>query len=187
MADQNIEGEVVREIHLKISPQYATIVVVPKADEVNDANFPRNLHNAAELFLRVGMVENAAKLKTCVDGMITTYKENPDGKSGMRLGRACVCWSCGYCGLPKNYQEGKSKKGPPGPCNHCGEPDQVNWLKVTTQQGKKGSEIPWIELAPLTEEEEKKKKDAEMAAKRAEIEANVKKAIQERKLVENSS
>mmetsp|Transcript_9364 Transcript_9364/g.13540 ORF Transcript_9364/g.13540 Transcript_9364/m.13540 type:complete len:114 (-) Transcript_9364:165-506(-) len=37
------------------------------------------------------------------------------------------------------------------------------------------------------EEEEKKKKDAEMAAKRAEIEANVKKAIQERKLVENSS
>ena len=120
MADQNIEGEVVREIHLKISPQYATMFVLPKADEVNDANFPRNLHNAAELFLRVGMVENADKLKEYMDGMITTYKENPDGKSGLRLGRARVCWSCGYCGLPKNYQEGKAKKGPPGPCYHCG-------------------------------------------------------------------
>ncbi len=179
------DGEVVREIHLKISPQYATISVIPKADEVNDVNFPRNLHNAAELFLRVGMVDNAKRLKERVDAMLNTYRENPDGKKNLKIGRASVCWNCGYCGLPKGYTDSSKNKQNPGPCNNCNEGTQTNWLRVT-QQGvgasgsKKGAEIPWIEIAPCSDEDMQKKKEAEMAAKRAEIEANVKKAIQER-------
>jgi hypothetical protein len=181
------DGEVVREVHLKISPQYATISVVPKEDgEKNDKNFPRNLHNAAELFLRVGMVNSAEKLKQCADMMIGLYSENPDGKSGVRLGKACVCWSCGYCGLPKDFQEDhgnngmKKKNTPPGPCFSCNEINQVNWIRVTQKQGKKITEMPWIEIAPLTEEEVQKKKEAELAAKRAEVEAKVQKALEER-------
>jgi hypothetical protein len=192
-----IDGEVVKEVHLKISPQYASINIVPKPDgEEHDKNFPHNLHNAAELFLRVGMVENAERLKTCADQMIDLYADNPDGKTGMRFGRACLCWNCGHCGLPKGHQhDGPSKNTtntPPGPCFHCGETDQVNWVQVTQSQGgvtgkgrRKGKtqkidEIPWIENAPLTGEELKKKKEAEMAAKRAEVEANVKRALAER-------
>ncbi len=185
----SIDGEVVREVHLKISPQFATISVTPKEDgEGNDRNFPRNLHNAAELFLRVGMVDNAERLKECGDKLISLYEDNPDGKTGIRVGQACVCWSCGYCGLPKGYQNlygnnNKQKeiiKFPPGPCFNCNETDQINWLQVTEKQGKKVIEIPWIETATLTEEEEKKKQDAELAAKRAEVEAQVKKALAER-------
>ena len=40
MAGQTIEGDLIREIELKIDKRYASILVVPKADEVGDANMP---------------------------------------------------------------------------------------------------------------------------------------------------
>eukprot|EP00978_Attheya_sp_CCMP212_P034320 scaffold143148_cov54-Attheya_sp.AAC.1 len=58
------DGETTREIHLKVDTRFAMIGVVPKVDETMDANFPRNLHNAAELFLRVGMVPAAEQLRS---------------------------------------------------------------------------------------------------------------------------
>lgn len=180
--NKGIEGEVVREVHLKISPQYASVQVISKADEKNDRNFPHNLHNAAELFLRVGMVENAERLRESTDSMINIYASNPDGKTGMRIGNGCVCWSCGYCGIPKDYKDDKkslnSKR--PGPCSNCGELEQINWLKITHKDGKKVKDMPWIEHAPLSEEEQKKKKEAEIAAKRKEIEERVKQALKDR-------
>lgn len=191
---ENISSEVNtdRELLLEISPQYATIQVIPKEDETNDKNFPRNLHNAAELFLRVGMLNNVETLKGCTDKMMSLYADNPDGVTGVRLGEACICWNCGYCGLPKGFQEDfiptsskTKKKSPPGPCNGCGEADQVNWVRVTSRNEKTISEMPWIEVAPLTEEEAKKKREAELLAKRAEVEANVKKALEERMRNEN--
>ena len=103
------QGDMLR---LEVSPQYATLHVVPNGDEGQDANFPRNLHNAAELFLRLGMVPQAVKLKECVDGLLGRYTSNPDGKSGVRLGKGCVCWTCGYCGMPKNYTEEQQSPGP---------------------------------------------------------------------------
>jgi hypothetical protein len=183
----NSEGYTEKELVLEISPQYATIQVIPKVDETNDNNFPRNLHNAAELFLRVGMLQNVETLKSCTDKMMSLYADNPDGTTGVRLGEACVCWNCGYCGLPKDFQEGRKtkKKTPPGPCNSCGETDQVNWVRVTSKKEKNISEMPWIEIAPLTKEEIKKKREAELSAKRAEVEANVKKALEERLRNEN--
>ena len=189
MSDESESGEILREVHLKISPQYATVAVIPREDgEKFDRNFPRNLHNAAELFLRVGLVPNAEKLKECTDKMINLYSDTPAGMTGVRLGKACVCWNCGYCGLPRDFKEIKSKKiAPPGPCFSCGETDQINWLRVTQKQGKCISEMPWIEIAPLSEEEAKKKKQAEIAAKRAEIEAKVKRALEERAAAEKAS
>ena len=111
MAGQTIEGEVVREITLAIDTRYASIVVVPKSDEVNDANMPRNLHNAAELFLRVGMVENAERVKENTGRMLDMYSDNPDGKTNVKIGQGCVCWSCGFCGLPKGGGEEQSSTG----------------------------------------------------------------------------
>jgi len=180
MTEQGEEGEIVREVHLKISPQYASVAVVPKEDgEKNDKNFPHNLHNAAELFLRVGIVDNAEKLKVATDKMISIYAENPDGASGMRIGDACVCWCCGHCGIPKDYIDDKKSidKKVPGPCFECGEKEQVNWLRITQKQGTKFVNMPWIEVAPLSKEEAEKKKDAERAAKRAEVEASVKQVL----------
>lgn len=193
MAGQTIEGEVVREITLAIDTRYASIVVVPKSDEVNDANMPRNLHNAAELFLRVGMVDNAERVKDTAGSMLDMCADNPDGKTNVKIGHGCACWSCGFCGLPKGGGESKVAPGgkkskipktPPGPCGNCGEVDQINYVRVT----RKGmDDLPWIEAPPLTEEEKQKKKDAELAAKRREVEEQVKAALEARKKAEASA
>jgi hypothetical protein len=192
MAGQTIDGEIVREITLAIDTRYASIVVHPKSDEVNDANMPRNLHNAAELFLRVGMVDNAERVKETTGRMLDMYQCNPDGRTNVKIGQGCVCWSCGFCGLPKGGGESsaapspggkknKLPKTPPGPCGNCGETEQINYVRVT----RKGmDDLPWIEAPPLTEEEKKKKKDAELAAKRKEVEEGVKKALEARKKAE---
>lgn len=192
MAGQEVSGEVVREIELKIDIRAASILVVPKSDEINDANMPRNLHNAAELFLRVGMVDAAESVKKNVTELLDVYANNPDGKSNFHVGRGCVCWSCGHCGIPNNSKEGNNitddvYKIPPAPCGKCGEKEQVNWLKVTkpttdttTSLNNKEKEIPWIEAPSLSEEELKKKKEAQLLAKRKEIEEQVKRALEER-------
>mmetsp|Transcript_50889 Transcript_50889/g.99561 ORF Transcript_50889/g.99561 Transcript_50889/m.99561 type:complete len:193 (+) Transcript_50889:25-603(+) len=170
------EGETLRELHLKVDMRFGSIKVVPKSDEGNDANFPRNLHNAAELFLRVGMVDPAERLREKTAAMLDLYADNPDGKTGLRIGRGVVCWSCGHCGVPKSGGDAKEKT-PPGPCGNCGEVEQINWLRISLN---KGENLPWIEAAPLSPKEAAKKKKAADAAKRAEIEANVKKALLER-------
>ena len=189
MADQIQQGDVLR---LEISPKYATIRTVPKPTEAQDANFPRNLHNAAELFLKCGLVPNAVKLKDATDEMMSLYSSDPDGRRGVRLGRACVCWSCGHVGIPTDYTE---EQRDPGPCASCNETDQVNWVRVMSSatgetKNKNGAEdLPWIEVAPMTEEqakqmEEEKQKD--LAARRAAVEENVRKALEERASAEKT-
>jgi len=207
MAGQELSGEVLREIELKIDIRSASILVLPKADELNDANIPRNLHNAAELFLRVGMVDAAERVKRNVADLLDIFANDPDGRTNFHVGRGCVCWSCGYCGMPKNYASttsngcGKNdddvrKLLSPGPCNECGEKEQLNWLKVIKPSSsssdnnnnnrkkktkkRKEEELPWIEAPPLTEEETKKKEEAQLAAKRKEVEERVKRALMER-------
>jgi hypothetical protein len=191
MAGQELSGEVLREIELKIDIRSASILVVPKSDEVNDANMPRNLHNAAELFLRAGMIDAAENVKRNVTDLLDIYSNNPDGKSNFLVGRGVVCWACGYCGIPKGGGGSANQKGnnnnnmkeDPGPCNKCGENEQVNWLKVTKKPGDATNtkkELPWIETPPLSEEEMKKKKEAQLVAKRKEIEEQVRRALEER-------
>mmetsp|Transcript_24831 Transcript_24831/g.40248 ORF Transcript_24831/g.40248 Transcript_24831/m.40248 type:complete len:222 (+) Transcript_24831:40-705(+) len=216
MAGQEVSGELLREIELKIDIRSASILIIPKQDEVNDTNMPKNLHNAAELFLRVGMVNAAETVKKNVAQLLDIYSNNPDGKSNFIVGRGNVCWACGHCGIPKgggggaktNQNKGNNHniqddndddllyKIPPGPCNKCGETEQVNWIKVTTtttttqtgvldktknnNNAKKEEELPWIETPPLSEEELKKKKEAQLLAKRKEVEEQVKRALEER-------
>ncbi|KAL7493024.1 hypothetical protein ACHAWT_002174 [Skeletonema menzelii] len=217
MAGQEVSGELLREIELKIDIRSASILIIPKQDEMNDTNMPKNLHNAAELFLRVGMVNAAETVKKNVAQLLDIYSNNPDGKSNFIVGRGNVCWACGHCGIPKGGGGGAKKnqnkgnhnnniqddndddllyKIPPGPCNKCGETEQVNWIKVTTtttttqtgvldktknnNNAKKEEELPWIETPPLSEEELKKKKEAQLLAKRKEVEEQVKRALEER-------
>mmetsp|Transcript_17653 Transcript_17653/g.28895 ORF Transcript_17653/g.28895 Transcript_17653/m.28895 type:complete len:222 (+) Transcript_17653:56-721(+) len=216
MAGQEVSGELLREIELKIDIRSASILIIPKQDEMNDTNMPKNLHNAAELFLRVGMVNAAETVKKNVAQLLDIYSNNPDGKSNFIVGRGNVCWACGHCGIPKgggggaktNQNKGNNHniqddndddllyKIPPGPCNKCGETEQVNWIKVTTtttttqtgvldktknnNNAKKEEELPWIETPPLSEEELKKKKEAQLLAKRKEVEEQVKRALEER-------
>ena len=42
---------------MSFDPLLATFKVVPNKGEENDTNIPKSLHNAAELFLRAGLVD----------------------------------------------------------------------------------------------------------------------------------
>ena len=177
-------------IYINVDERLALITIAAKDAERNDANMPKNLHNGAELFVKVNLMENMERLRTTASKMLDMYAENPDGKTGVLIGRACVCWVCGHCGLPQPDKEGlrpgdDNPKSPPGPCGNCSEHDQINWVGVTQpkdENGTKVTDLPWIEAAPLTEEEAKKKKAADLFAKRSEIEANVKLAVSQREV-----
>lgn len=179
------QGDVLR---LQVSPQYAIIQILPNAAEAKDPNFPHNLHNAAELFLKLGMVPQAVKLKDCVDAILEKYQATPDGTSGVRLGQACVCWQCGYCGIPQDYteeEEGNSSapKQPAGPCANCKETNQINWVRIKNSDNTKANYLPWIEESAMTEEQTKElkaKKEKELAERRAAVEASVAAALAER-------
>jgi hypothetical protein len=160
------QGDVLR---MEISSKYATIQIQPNGDEEFDTNFPRNLHNAAELFLKCGLVPNAVRLKECTDSLLDMYANDPS--KAVKLGRGSVCWKCGYCGIPKEYSDNQKE---PGPCLHCQETIQVNWVRVT--QPNSDQDLPWIERAAVTEQE----KTAEQLAKRAAVEARVAEALKER-------
>ena len=81
----------------------ASLKVVPSsAAEGQEANFPRNLHNAAELFLRAGLAQNARRCIQRCSALLEVLKEGPDGKRSHSMGRGAVCWQCGHCGLPAN-------------------------------------------------------------------------------------
>lgn len=174
MADQIQQGDVLR---LEISPKYATIQVLPNGDEGNDENFPRNLHNAAELFLRLGMVPNAVKLKDTTDRLLEMYQGEP--KTSVKLGRGSLCWRCGYVGIPKDYDESQTN---PGPCNGCSGTDQINWVSIKRPDDD-GTELPWIEQSAMTTEQAeamKVKEEKELAERRAAVEARVAAALKER-------
>ena len=166
------QEEVLREVHLKVDTRFALVKVLGEAgQEARDKNMPRNLHNAAELFLRCGMVDQAEKLQKTTSDMLDIYATNPDGSSHS-MGRAAVCWECGFCGLPR-------EAGAAAPaCGACGAGD-ANWLRVTREKG--GEDVPWIQKKALSPEEKRRKDEAARAAKRAEVEASVRAAMAARK------
>jgi FK506-binding protein 1 len=133
---------------LKFDSRFAMFKVEPKDDgEGLSPNFPRSLHNAAELFVHLGHTDSAARLHACVARMLETLEAGPDGKSGQKLGRACVCWGCGHVGLPSNSAQCNEAggSGPAGICGRCGDDAQSNFIKCVQKDGKL---LPWIEGAP---------------------------------------
>ena len=156
---------------LQFDERFAAYKVEPNdEEEAVSPNFPRSLHNAAELFVHLGHRESAARLHGCVSRAMATLEAGPDGKSGQKVGRACVCWGCGYVGLPKNAAQCSEKAPKPaGVCAGCGESAQTNFVRLV----QSGKTLPWIEAAMLDAEEAAKASEAaaraEGAARAAEV------------------
>eukprot|EP00656_Telonema_subtile_P021110 TRINITY_DN22150_c0_g1_i2.p1 TRINITY_DN22150_c0_g1~~TRINITY_DN22150_c0_g1_i2.p1 ORF type:complete len:202 (+),score=33.98 TRINITY_DN22150_c0_g1_i2:138-743(+) len=143
--EEGAEGEMREVCTLQVTKNYADIKIEPNAGEENDANFPRNLHNAAELLLRVGHVESAQRLQQCTSKVFDVYAQGPDGSVTHTIGRACVCWSCGHVGVPRNHAQCSEKSNiPAGKCGHCGEDAQTNFVRIT--QPNTADVMPWIEV-----------------------------------------
>ncbi|GMH90833.1 hypothetical protein TrST_g3887 [Triparma strigata] len=135
---------------LSFSPKLASIKVTPNDPVENtDKNFPRNLHNASEIFLLTGNVLSARTLSSSTTEIIKLLENGPDGKSTMKLGRAVICWECGYAGIPKNADMcDKVAVDIKGVCWNCGRDGETNFLKIVGGEGGEGKEVeevPWME------------------------------------------
>lgn len=124
---------------LEIDRKYAAFKVEPKKDEVGDPNFPPHLHAAFELFCMTRNFALAKRLKQCTDAFLEILSKGPDGTSSQSMGRAAVCWGCGYVGLPKNADAGKNSVAE---CSGCTSDEQTNYVQVKQPDG---SVVPWME------------------------------------------
>ena len=144
---------------------FASIKIEPN-DEEEDANsnFPRNLHNAVELFVVTGQTSAGARLSSATSAMLKIYSE-PSDMTNYAMGRACVCWACGHAGLPANrdelsetdvgaavYRSGRAapharkSAGPAPECGACDSSSATNFLTVLRATGGgSATAIPWIQ------------------------------------------
>jgi hypothetical protein len=110
----------VRDVHLKVDTRFANVKVVGEEGmEVRDKNMPRNLHNAAELFLRCGLVANAEKLQETTSAMFKILSSDPDG-AAHSLGRGAVCWSCGCAAEPGSVPSRRRRRSSEKTVAHAG-------------------------------------------------------------------
>ena len=110
----------VRDVHLKVDTRFANVKVVGEEGmEARDKNMPRNLHNAAELFLRCGLVANAEKLTETTNAMFKILASNPDG-AAHSLGRGAVCWSCGYAAESRSVPSRRRRRSSARTMAHTG-------------------------------------------------------------------
>jgi hypothetical protein len=135
---------------LRFDRRLGSMKVEPKPEEESDRNFPRNLHNAAELFTSIGHVDSARRLHATTSALLALLGTNPDGAAQHLLGRAAVCWACGHAGLPRNADKCHETAAEPRPvCAHCGEEEQTNFVRLTMAAADGGQQVvPWIEVRP---------------------------------------
>lgn len=144
-----------------LDPRLPSIHVEPNAGEENDSNIPRNLHNAAELFLKTGNVSAAQQMQRCALVFFALVEGRCKSETTV-TGRACICWLCGHCGL-----ERQAPNAPVAPaqgaraCNQCGESLQTNYVQVVLADGVI---IPWKEISGSSTSVLEVKGDAEISA-----------------------
>lgn len=119
-----------------IDPRLSAIHVEPNSGEEDDSNIPKNLHNAAELFIQAGKTTAAQQMQRCT-AVFFALVEGRCKADNTSIGRACVCWQCGHCGL------GRSPETASRTCSSCGEKSQTNYVQVVLADGVA---IPWREI-----------------------------------------
>ncbi|CAE8640654.1 unnamed protein product, partial [Polarella glacialis] len=123
-----------------IDDRLSLVLVEPNAGEEKDENIPRNLHNGVELLLKGGKADSARRLQQCVQSFFRLFELGPNSGAG-KLGRACVCWSCGHCGLEGIVSEKGSSQV--GVCMSCGE-TRTNYVQTILASGMA---VPWVEAS----------------------------------------
>lgn len=143
-ADETPNETSARRIVATNDRRYACVRIERKPEESGDKNFPTHLHSALELFCMVGAREQLNQCQTDVSSFFATLEKGPDGKTSHAIGRACVCWTCGHVGLPKNALKCAKTKGyEVKPICRCGEKEQTNFVQVYKS---KTETVPWIEV-----------------------------------------
>ena len=134
---------------INIPQAFSVFRIEPKSSESHESNMPRSILEAVTLFHATGKSEAATKCTNCVNTALEVLAAGPDGKSEISIGYACICWDCGYVGLPENISNrdeiGEGADEHPDSlfeCRHCKTTDQTNLVRGVQPDG---SVIPWIE------------------------------------------
>lgn len=159
---------------MRTFPEICTTLLSSFSSKFSDCTVS-GFHLSNDSVHRLGMVPQAVELKRATDKILSLYEGPP--KESIRMGQACVCWICGFVGIPKDYDESRRN---PGPCANCNTTDQINWVTIKRPDG---SVLPWMEASAMSAEQEKKmkqKEEQELAERRAAVEARVAAALKER-------
>eukprot|EP00943_MAST-04B_sp_MAST-4B-sp1_P009845 g9845.t1 len=134
-------------VSTEIKPSFANIKVEPKKEEENEVRFPRNLHNACELFVMTNQHGSALRCSSSINKYLDLLAANPDGTSKNNIGRACICWVCGHLGIPANANEmpesGYSNIMPK--CKQCNSSEQTNFIKIPRNGKNRWFSVPWCD------------------------------------------
>lgn len=78
---------------------------MPNDGEEKETNMPRNLHNAAELLVATKQRNSLNRMHGTTSTMLATLKAGPDGQTTQSMGRAAICWLCGYTGVRYTHSD----------------------------------------------------------------------------------
>ncbi len=141
-----------------VPPAYRCFKVVKNQSDppADYARMPKDLCDAVALFTMTGQSACAEKCRSCVDSILEILQRGPEGNKNVNIGSACVCWRCGFVGIPKNAADiglqttEVSTSASLCVCSACGEFEDTN--PVCGKQPD-GTVIPWIEHSQRAEEE----------------------------------
>jgi hypothetical protein len=122
---------------VSVPQTFALFKIIPKASEVNDANMPRTAFDAVSLFYATGNSIAGERCNDCLTSTLNILAAGPDGKTEIKIGNPCICWECGFVGIPVKQIEEEIFE-----CSHCKSSAQTNLVQGVQPDG---SSIPWIE------------------------------------------
>ena len=125
------------ETTITIPRTFLLYKIIPKTTEINDKNIPKTIFDAISLFYSTNNLERANKCSNCLTSTLTLLSNGPDGKTEIKIGTPCICWECGYLGIPESEKENEIYQ-----CNNCKLEDHTNLVEGIQPDGSK---IPWIE------------------------------------------
>lgn len=119
-------------------------ILTNPGEESSSERMPKNVAQAVLLFHQTQGLSQAVKLHECMEKVLNILAKGPDGKTKFNIGKGCICWSCGFIGIPTNSEEIEASPTQfiPPQCQICKMSDDTNFV-----QGEQpdGTLLPFIE------------------------------------------
>jgi len=138
---------------VEVPAVYGAFEIFPRDEEEEaDERMPKTIGHAYLVLVQTGCQESADMLRGCMDRYLNMLSSGPSGNIAVNVGQACICWSCGFVGIPHNAdelddkieQDKIKKRMPPfALCRHCKSGDKTNYIIGNNN----GDLLPFIEVS----------------------------------------
>lgn len=140
-----------------IPSQYGAFDILARdVTEEGDAKMPKTVGHGLLLLTQTGESAAADMLRLCMDRYLALLAAGPSGSLIVNVGQACLCWDCGFIGLPGNSDELEAtaeaegqvrsrmpEAGPHAQCRHCSRADRTNYIIGRQADGP----LPFLEAS----------------------------------------